>query len=128
MEFIVVECQKLMNEVFQLRTDVFVNEMAYDIVDQFDEYDKDALHLVCLDNKVVVAYARLYKHNSSLLVSRVCTKQSERNKGIATLLMQEVRLYAIESDFLCIELEAVNSVIPFYESLGFELQADQYAT
>lgn len=128
----------------KLRVDVFVVEQAC-IYPEFDGYDANAstVHVQAINSAgELVAYARLlygdlkqegkqeYSPQSSIgktvRIGRVIVAAQCRGAGLARELMEEIIAVLQRQDVSAIELSAQTYVVPFYESLGFAVQSDEY--
>lgn len=115
--------------ILMLRATVFVVEQNCVYLDP-DGKDKEALHLLGVDNNELVAYIRLFppKHSeNSLIFGRVVTASHTRKNGYGKKLMQALLSYC-EQHFpgINIKCSAQHYLIKFYESFGFVAEGDVY--
>jgi len=133
MEWTYKEFEKLSGrevyEMLKLRVDVFIVEQdcAYHEVDGFDY---NAIHLFCLDERGIAAYARLlpacvkYPEPS---IGRVIVRKDKRGTGLAHELMEKC-LHYITNEWSPekIRLQAQSHLAGFYGKHGFEAVSQPY--
>lgn len=115
--------------ILQLRSEVFVVEQHCYYQD-LDGKDQTSFHLMCFENRRLIAYARLlpmgatYKHQS---IGRVVVKRTERASGLGKMLMQQAIQKSYEL-FGCnpIMIGAQYHLKRFYQSFGFEQCSNIY--
>lgn len=116
-------------EILKLRNEIFVVEQkcAYDDI---DGNDTNAIHIVVIENDIVVACCRVLKPGVTFpthAIGRLVTKASCRNKGYARKLMETAIQYIIDvgkTDDIMISAQAY--LREFYKSIGFVIVSDEY--
>jgi ElaA protein len=117
-------------EMLKLRVDVFIVEQncAYHEV---DGYDYDSIHIFCLDEVGVAAYARLlptgvkYPEPS---IGRVIVRPDKRGTGLAHELMRRsVNYITTEWQPEKIRLQAQHHLADFYGKHQFKAVSDPYS-
>lgn len=116
-------------DLLQLRSEVFVVEQNC-VYQDIDGKDSKALHLLGLDNDVVVAYARLFKPKDyfpEASIGRVVVKPSHRSKLLGHRLMKEA-IHCMKTEFNAtkITISAQLYLKNFYESHGFIQTSEMY--
>jgi ElaA protein len=118
-------------ELLRLRQEVFVVEQDCPYLDA-DGKDYESYHLMGRDSSGhIQAYTRLvpkgisYENYAS--IGRVVTSQAVRGQGLGKMLMHE-SLEAIRKLFPeeKVKISAQCYLIPFYESLGFQVIGEEY--
>lgn len=116
-------------ELLVLRSDVFVVEQncAYSDVDGKDQL---ALHLLGMEQNVLVSYLRLFPPTdveNNIIFGRLVTKKSARAKGHGKKLMQELLNYCNTNyPGIGIKCSAQNYLIGFYKGFGFIQYGELY--
>lgn len=115
--------------ILSLRAKVFVVEQACPYLDP-DGKDRNAYHLMGMENDELVAYLRLIlptNNDSELIFGRIITAQHTRKKGYGRALMQHMLAHC-ETHFphLSIRCSAQVYLKAFYESFGFVAFSDVY--
>ena len=115
------ENQALIDQVFAIRTEVFVHEQKCLPSEEFDDLDAVAQHYLLFENELAVATGRFRKTNKGIKIERIATLNNYRGKGYATELLNHLMFVSqtIYKDAICFYLHAQVSVKPLYEKLGF---------
>jgi len=110
-----------LEEAFEVRREVFVEEqgISEDLV--FDGHDGEALHMVVKDGQRVIGTARvLLLADNQEKLERMAVLKPFRHKGIGrgivSFLNKEMRKRQLEQ----VVLHAQYTVVAFYKSCGFE--------
>lgn len=111
----------LIKLVFDIRTDVFVDEQKCLPSEEFDELDAVAQHFLLFENELAVATGRFRQTEKGIKIERIATLKQYRGKGYATELLNHLMEEAQEffTDVPYFYLHAQVSVKPLYEKLGF---------
>ncbi|TBH75783.1 GNAT family N-acetyltransferase [Aquirufa nivalisilvae] len=89
--------------------------------------DQNAIHVLAIENNHVLGVARM--HESSPLqgqVRCVAVDHSQQGKGIGRLIMKYLEQKAKENLWQEIILEARENAVPFYKSLGYQIEKESY--
>lgn len=117
-------------DVLKLRQDVFVLEQAC-LYEDFDGYDKQAIHLLITVEKELVAYARIFppgmKYESESSIGRIVVKKSFRGTKIGKALIQSGIDYCKTKYQHPIRIEAQAALEKYYMSFGFIPEGNVYA-
>lgn len=118
---------ELAQDAMQIRRDVFILEQHIPEDEEWDALDASALHFVVYvkeKNQVqAIATARLLAKNS---IGRVAVLKAYRGQGIGRILMLKIIEQAKFEQRVSLKLSSQVHAIPFYESLGFAVQGDEY--
>lgn len=111
-------------EILKARMEIFLLEQHIVCLD-LDGVDYDSLHVFYENEGSVVAYFRAFKHEDSVKIGRVLTR--EHGKGLGRLLMEN-GIKAVKKHFDCdkIILHSQKHAEGFYKKLGFETVSDEY--
>lgn len=116
-------------EILSLRSSVFVVEQKC-VYQDLDGKDQQALHLLGIEDDVLVAYLRLFlpsENNNYLVFGRVVTARVARKKGCGKKLIQTVLNYCDENfPHTKIKCSAQLYLKKFYEAFGFQSAGDVY--
>jgi len=112
---------KELQGAFEVRREVFVEEQGISEDEEYDGYDRDALHIVVKDEERVVGTARIqFLTNNQAKIERMAILKPFRRKGIGrrmvAFLNEELRNKQIEK----VILHAQYTVVAFYKSCGFK--------
>jgi len=112
----------LIQKAYKLRIEVFVKEQNVPPDIECDEYDKEAIHIIGIDEKSgeCIACGRLVVKDGIAKIGRVAVKKDFRKKGYGTKICQELITMARETGIRDIRLHSQLEVATFYEKLGFK--------
>jgi predicted GNAT family N-acyltransferase len=115
-------------QVFDIRTEVFVHEQKCLPSEEFDELDAVARHFLLFENALAVATGRIRKTDKGIKIERIATLSQFRGKGYATILLNYLLAFAQNTytDTNYFYLHAQVSVKPLYEKLGFTAYGDTF--
>lgn len=112
-------------EAAKLRQEVFVDEQGF--IDEFDEYDCKAIHLVMFDIDEPVATLRFYDEGQgSWHVGRVAVKKSRRGEGLGRVLMDKAFEIVRKMGGTAMTVGAQEDKAGFYKRCGFEQYGEKY--
>ena len=106
---------------FEVRRQVFTEEQGISEELEFDNHDREALHMVANDEERVIGTARiLFLTANQAKLERMAVLKPFRRKGIGSgiisFLNEELRNKQVEQ----VVLRAQYAVVAFYKSCGFE--------
>jgi len=115
--------------LLQLRGEVFVVEQNC-VYQDLDGKDKDALHIIGVKNKTIVAYTRVFKpgdYFNEASIGRVVVAQNERQHKYGYEIMNR-SIQAVKDIFneTKIKLSAQTYLKQFYNNLGFIEEGEEY--
>ncbi len=121
-----ISCKLMTNDIelqdaLEVRREVFVEEQGISEDEEYDGYDKDALHIVAKEEERVVGTARVrFLTNSQAKIERMAILKPFRQEGIGgrmiAFLDEELRGRHINE----VILHAQCAVVAFYKSCGFK--------
>ena len=117
-------------DLLKLRQDVFVIEQQC-IYEDFDGYDKQAIHFLIYKGSEIAAYSRIfapkikYKNDSS--IGRIIVAQQFRGGELGKVLIKESVDYCLTHfPENIIRIEAQAELTGYYSKLGFISDSDIY--
>jgi predicted GNAT family N-acyltransferase len=115
-------------QVFAIRTEVFVKEQKCLPSEEFDELDAVAKHYLFFEEDVPVATGRYRKTDKGIKVERIATLESARGNGYASQIIHHIFAESASEYPDCTHyyLHAQVSVMPLYASLGFQPYGDTF--
>lgn len=126
-----VEIYRVKNEedmemVRDIRLEVFVAEQGVPVELEMDEFDKNAIHVLSLQDGEPAGCGRLIINGEDAKIGRVAVRKKMRRKGIGggicKLLIAIAGDYGAKRVYLGAQLTAVD----FYLSLGFDREGDVF--
>jgi predicted GNAT family N-acyltransferase len=109
-----------------LREEVFCGEQGVSLAEERDGRDADALHLVVVDDGVVVATCRLLVGGTTVKLGRMAVARSRRGLGLARALLTEADAQARALDAERIVLAAQLTAQALYERAGYGAYGDVF--
>lgn len=115
-----------LHAILNLRSEAFVTEQIC-IYNDPDEQDKDAFHILGLNDKKLICYARIYIGSDKLWhMGRITVSKQFRGKGISSQLMQACIHFIHEQGGTQIDISAQAYLEAYYRSFGFKTKGNLY--
>ncbi len=116
-------------EVLRLRSEVFVIEQDC-VYQDIDNKDQRALHVLGMEDGVLVAYARCFEpgiYFNEAAIGRILVRENYRRLGYGHEITKAA-IKAIKTKYKAdkIKISAQTYLIIFYESHGFKTVGDRY--
>jgi predicted GNAT family N-acyltransferase len=102
-----------------LREEVFCGEQGVSLAEERDGRDEEALHLVVVDDGVVVGTCRLLVEGTTVKLGRMAVSRTRRGLGLARALITESEARARALGGERIVLAAQLSAQPLYDRAGY---------
>ncbi|GIO22521.1 GNAT family N-acetyltransferase [Oceanobacillus sp. J11TS1] len=119
--------QNELEAVYQIRTEVFVQEQKVPPKEELDEFDKTATHFIAYDGELPVAAGRLrFTQGGYGKLERICVLKSQRGKSIGKQLMLKMEEEIKKQHFNKAKLNAQIQAVDFYQKLGYEVTSDEF--
>jgi predicted GNAT family N-acyltransferase len=109
-----------------LRHEVFVEEQGVPPELEIDEHDKDALHLVALENGRMIGTCRVLKAGDQAKFGRLVVALPARGRGIGNALLGEAERRARALGCEQMVLTAQTSAVGLYERAGYTARGDVF--
>lgn len=123
MEFKVTKA--LNEDARAIRVEVFVDEQGF--LEEFDEIDDRAFHIVLYKDKKAVATGRIFeKYNKIYKFGRIAVKKDFRQQNFGRKIMHKLEQVAKENGAIKIELSSQYHAKEFYEKCGYTVVGDVY--
>ena len=115
---------ELPKDALDLRITVFVDEQGF--VDEVDEFDSVATHLVMYEVEKPVATCRFYlkEDNETYMFGRLCVLKEYRGQSLGREMLKKVEELVKEKSGKAIILHSQYHAKPFYEKCGFTQQGE----
>jgi predicted GNAT family N-acyltransferase len=130
MEYQIIEAKSLeeINQVFQIRIEVFVKEQKCLPSEEFDDLDAQARHFLLLIEDQAAATGRFRKTEKGIKIERIATLAEFRGQGLASILIGYIIQQAKEQypEIHYYYLHSQQTVMPLYASLGFSAYGDTF--
>lgn len=109
---------KLPKQAYHIRVTVFMNEQGF--VDEIDDTDSFATHLLVFDESNPIATCRVFEKDGKYFLGRFAVLKEFRNRGVGRLLLQEAENFVKSRGFSCLYLHAQLRAVEFYKKCGYE--------
>lgn len=125
--FKIVKSKKEMQDVFDVRIEVFVHEQNVPLENELDEFEDVSKHIIGYDdNQRPIATARYRDYNGVAKMERVAVLKDYRKQGIGRDLMKYIETIAKNDGFSKAVLNGQIQAQAFYESLGYKAEGDVF--
>ena len=115
------------DDCLAIRQEVFVGEQGVTEDEEFDGLDPSCVHFLAVVEGRAVGAARLRQSSpSTAKAERVAVLASHRGRGVGQSLMRALAESARQRGVRELILGAQLTAIPFYESLGYRAEGDEF--
>jgi predicted GNAT family N-acyltransferase len=116
-----------LDDAFEIRRAVFIDEQGVTAAQEFDGHDTDAIHYILSQEGDPVGTARLrFPDEETAKIERVAVRTHARGQGFGQMLVRTLEDEASEQDCSVVVLHAQTRVEEFYEELGYETVSDVF--
>lgn len=120
---------KLLPEAKYIRENVFVKEQGF--VNEFDETDKTANHMIVYEDDTPIACCRFFKgEDDEYVIGRLAVLKEHRGKHLGSLMLSNAEEYIKRQGGKKLSVSAQVRVKSFYEKQGYkafgEIYLDEY--
>lgn len=126
MEIKVVETDQELQDAFQVRQSVFVEEQKVPAELEIDKHENEAVHFIAYDDAQPVAAGRFRTLEGMAKIERICVLGSYRRTGLGQMLMKEIERCANELKLGKLKLNAQVSAVAFYKKLGYHIISEEF--
>ena len=119
---------KEINDIFSLRSEVFIVEQEC-IYQDVDGKDEKADHVLLIINNQLVGYTRVFNENiyfKEASFGRAVVKKSHRGEGYGHLLVEKSLEHLKTNKQSPIKISAQSHLKEFYSSHGFVAKGEEY--
>ncbi len=106
-----------------IRRAVFIDEQRVPVEEEWDDYDRTAVHFLMSAAGAPAGTARLLPDGH---IGRVAILRSWRGKGLGEKLMRAVMEHACRLGMQVLALSAQTQALDFYRRLGFRICSNEY--
>lgn len=118
------ESKEEMDQVFDIRRKVFVEEQKVDEREEYDEFEETSKHLLAKLDGTAVGAARVRRTINGVKLERFAVLPEARGYGIGAALVQRAldECKGIENIYLHAQIQ----VVEFYKKYGFMAEGDEF--
>lgn len=100
-----------------IREAVFMKEQGF--VEEFDEIDSRAVHLVVYEQETPIAVCRFFVQNGAYVIGRIAVLQPYRGRHIGAAVLRYAEQEIANAGGTAVSLHAQEQAKGFYEKLGY---------
>lgn len=118
-----------LEEAFQIRREVFVEEQGVPLQDEFDGYDEPgaaARHILVHYEEQPAAAGRLRWIGDTAKLERICVRANLRKFGLGSVVVKSLEKIAQEEGFHKAKVHAQTQAQNFYEKLGYSQVSEEF--
>lgn len=115
-----------LSEPFEIRKEVFVKEQEISEQEEFDEYDKQALHLIIYVDEQRAATGRIWHDGTAFHIGRLAVLKQYRGQKIGDLALRLLLYKTFSSGAENIQISAQTYIMPLYRKFGFKEYGEEY--
>lgn len=108
-----------LQDAFDIRKKVFVEEQGVPLEDEFDQFEEVAQHLVIYCNGMPIGTGRVRMVEDFAKLERICILPEYRKQGLGKEIIQELESISQEQRQTKVKLHAQVQAQGFYEKLGY---------
>lgn len=126
MDVRIVETQQELEDAFNVRRTVFVDEQNVPEEEEIDQHESEAVHFVLYNEGTAAGAGRFRVLDGIGKVERICVLKENRKTGAGVAVMNKIEEYAKSQGITTLKLNAQTQAIPFYSRLGYETVSGEF--
>jgi len=126
MKVLKVDTEAQLQESFNIRKTVFVEEQKVPYELEIDEYENHSDHFILYSEGSPIGAGRFRLLDGKGKIERICVLSDHRGTGAGKFIMNAIENYAKENGIAILKLNAQTYAIPFYEKLGYSVVSDEF--
>lgn len=115
-----------LTDVFHIRREVFCKEQNCPEEEEFDSFDKDALHVIISEKDKKVAVGRLIQIDDYFKIGRIAVLKECRGMYYGDFVVRMLVDKAFQLGAKKIHISAQTYAKRFYEKIGFQAEGEEY--
>jgi len=120
-----VKTKEELNQVFEIRKQVFIEEQNVPYALEMDGLDSEAVQIIAFFNNKPVGCARL-RTNHCVKLERIAILKEYRKRGFGKQITDYLIDYCKKKEYNEICLHSQTYISDFYEKLGFKKRGKQF--
>ena len=121
-----VKTKNELDDAFQVRMVVFVEEQKVPVQEELDAFDETAIHFIGYEKEHPVAASRLRFEADYGKLERICVLQEFRGKHFGKQIIDEMEMTIRTNGYKKAKLHAQTHAENFYSQLGYETVSDVF--
>ncbi len=125
-EAVMLSSKEAVQEIYDIRDEVFTKEQGMDAKVQKDAYDNFAYYVyVTVDGKPAGTGRIIYK-DEEYLIGRIAVPKAFRGQQIGDLIVRMLVDYGFKLGADTVHVHSLLYAVGFYEKIGFKLNGDPF--
>nr|WP_088103380.1 GNAT family N-acetyltransferase [Halalkalibacter urbisdiaboli] len=121
-----VDTAKQLEDAYEIRKLVFVEEQQVPEEEEIDQYEQEATHFVVYADNQVIGAGRVRYVNGFGKIERICLAKTARGKGIGQKLMNAIESEIIRNGYTMAKLNAQRQAEAFYTQLDYQTISEEF--
>ncbi|SEP85354.1 GNAT family N-acetyltransferase [Piscibacillus halophilus] len=121
-----VQSKKQLEDAYQVRTKVFIEEQHVPPEIEVDEHEGDAVHFVGYLNDQPIAASRLRIIDDSGKLERICVLKDHRGQHYGVQMIEAMEQYLTQQNVSKSKLNAQTHAEDFYKKLGYHTISNEF--
>jgi len=113
-----------LEQAFAIRKKVFVEEQNVPLEEEYDEFEKECLHILAYCKGIPTGTARMRFTKEGIKLERFSVLKEYRRIGVGTALVKKLLTECKNQNKSKVYLYAQVSAVQFYEKFHFEKEGD----
>ncbi|OWA34269.1 GNAT family N-acetyltransferase [Saccharibacillus sp. O16] len=129
MEAITITREQELEQAFDIRREVFIDEQGVPAEDEFDEFDRldgRCIHILIEHEDQAVGTGRIRAVEGVGKLERICIREPYRKFGIGRRIIAGLEQLAGEQGLRQVKLHGQTQARGFYEKLGYQAASDEF--
>lgn len=115
-----------LQQVFSIRTTVFVNEQHVKMEEEYDNYEDEAIHFIGYLGETPVLASRLRFVEECGKLERICVLKEFRGKSFGSMLIRHMEEAIKQNGYKKAKLNAQTKATNFYQRLGYQQVSGEF--
>ncbi|MFA6991688.1 MAG: GNAT family N-acetyltransferase [Candidatus Gracilibacteria bacterium] len=126
LEIKIAKTKNELQDIFQIREKVFIEEQKAPREEEFDEYDNTSEHVIVRYNKKPIGCARIRIVNGKIKLERIALLKAYRRKGFGKIIVKFLIDHSKKQNPKEIYASTQYRLLDFYTNLGFKTRGNTY--
>jgi len=115
-----------LTEPFAIRREVFIEEQSCPEDEEYDEFDRQAMHLMIYVDEQPAACGRVWHDGKSYRIGRLAVRPMYRGQKLGDLAVRLMLFKATNMGAEQIDISAQTYIMPLYKKFGFVQHGKEY--
>lgn len=123
-----IETNEELQQAFDIREKVYIEEQQIDRADEFDEFDATSEHFLATESGVPCGTGRYRQTSEGIKLERFAVLPEFRKRGVASIIIESMleHIKVNHSGEVKLYLNAQLSAMPLYAKFNFKPEGDRF--